>query len=106
MATSEPWILVLALLAGGALGAMFFGGLWWTVLRGASSRRPARWFFASLLLRMGLSLVGFYGVAGGQADRFVLCLLGFVIARMVATRLTQPRADCQSRPVKEARHAP
>ena len=29
--------LVLALLAGGVLGAMFFGGLWWTVRRGAAS---------------------------------------------------------------------
>ena len=106
MATSEPWILVLALLAGGALGAMFFGGLWWTVLRGASSGKPARWFFASLLLRMGLSLVGFYGVAGGQADRLVLCLLGFVIACMVVTRLTQPRAERPTGPANEARYAP
>ncbi len=106
MATSEPWVLVLALLAGGVLGAMFFGGLWWTVLRGASSDKPARWFLASMLLRIGLTLAGFYGVAGGQADRLVLCLLGFVIARMVVTRLTLPRADRAARPAKEARHAP
>jgi F1F0 ATPase subunit 2 len=106
MATSEPEILALALLAGGALGAMFFGGLWWTVLRGASSATPARWFFASALLRMGLTLIGFYVVAGGQADRLVLCLLGFVIARMVVTRLTLPRAGRAASTAKEARHAP
>jgi len=103
MVTSKPGVLVLALLAGGALGAMFFGGLWWTVLRGAASDKPARWFFASMLLRTGLTLAGFYRVAGGQPDRLVLCLLGFVIARMVVTRLTRPRAE---RPAKEARHAP
>ncbi|OYY60679.1 MAG: ATP synthase subunit I [Burkholderiales bacterium 28-67-8] len=89
MVTSEPGILALALLAGGALGAMFFGGLWWTVLRGASSATPARY--------------------GGQADRLVLCLVGFVIVRMIVTRLTKPRASRQAlptRPAKEARHAP
>ncbi len=71
MATSEPGILALAFLAGGALGAMFFGGLWWTVLRGASSATPARWFLASALLRMGLTLAGFHVVAGGQADLLI-----------------------------------
>jgi F1F0 ATPase subunit 2 len=106
MVTSEPGILVLALLAGAALGGMFFGGLWWTVLRGAASDKPARWFFASMLLRVGLTLAGFYGVAGGQPDRLVLCLVGFVIARMVVMRLTLPRADGAARPEKEARHAP
>jgi F1F0 ATPase subunit 2 len=106
MVTSEPGIFLLALLAGGALGAMFFGGLWWTVLRGAASDKPARWFFASMLLRIGLTLAGFYGVAGGQPDRLVLCLLGFVIARMVVTRLTLPRADRVARPATEARDAP
>jgi F1F0 ATPase subunit 2 len=106
MTTSEPGVLVLALVAGGALGAMFFGGLWWTVLRGAASDKPARWFFASMLLRVGLTLAGFYGVAGGQPDRLVLCLLGFVIARMVVTRLTLPRVDGADRPAKQAHDAP
>ena len=47
---------------------------------------------------MGLVLVGFYVVAGGQADRLVLCLLGFVIARMIVTRMTKPRANRQALP--------
>ena len=47
-------ILVLAppLAAGLLLGAFFFGGLWWTVIKGVSSPRPALWFFTSMLLRM------------------------------------------------------
>ncbi len=51
-----------ALAAGLLLGAFFFGGLWWTVTRGVSSQRPALWFFASMLLRMSLTLAGFYFV--------------------------------------------
>ncbi len=38
---NEIWGLVPALVTGVLLGAMFFGGLWWTVRKGVSSARPA-----------------------------------------------------------------
>jgi F1F0 ATPase subunit 2 len=85
---TETLTLLLAWVAGGVLGAMFFGGLWWTVQKALSSKRPALWFFGSLLLRMGLTLAGFYFVAGGHWQRLLACLLGFVIARLIVTRLT------------------
>ena len=59
---NETLTLVLALVAGVVLGAMFFGGLWWTVRKGVSSKQPALWFLGSLLLRMGIALAGFYFV--------------------------------------------
>jgi F1F0 ATPase subunit 2 len=83
----ETLTLVLAWLAGGMLGAIFFGGLWWTMCRGVSSTRPALWFVGSLLLRTGIVLAGFYAVSGSHWRRLVACLLGFVVARIVATRL-------------------
>ena len=85
---TETLTLVLAWVAGGALGAMFFGGLWWTVQKVLSSTRPAFWFFGSLLLRTSLTLAGFYFVAGGHWQRLLACLAGFVIARLIVTRLT------------------
>lgn len=78
----------LALLAGILLGALFFGGLWWTVQKGLASPRPAQWFIGSLLLRTALVLAGFYFVAGGDWKRMLACLLGFIIARVIVTRLT------------------
>ena len=72
-----------ALLAGAALGFVFFGGLWWTVQRTASFRHPGLAVFASLVLRTGLTLGGFLVVAGGQWQRWLLCLLGFIAARAV-----------------------
>ena len=51
MADALP--LIAAWVAGAALGILFFGGLWWTVPRGIASPRPALWFGASLLLRVG-----------------------------------------------------
>ncbi len=57
---NETLTLVLAGVAGLLLGGFFFGGLWWTVRKGASSRRSALWFFGSFALRTSLVLAGFY----------------------------------------------
>jgi F1F0 ATPase subunit 2 len=97
--------LVLALVTGILLGAMFFGGLWWTVRKGVSSTRPVIWFFGSLLLRISIVLAGFYFVTGGHWERLLLCLLGFIIARFIVTRLTRaPKKTTYL--AQEARNAP
>ena len=103
---NETLTLMLAWLAGGALGTMFFGGLWWTVRKGVASRQPALWFFGSLLLRMSLALAGFYGVSDGHWDRMLLCLLGFVMARPLVAWLTRASGQNPARPAKEPGHAP
>ena len=102
---SEPLPLVIAWLAGGALGGLFFGGLWWTVRKGVSSPRPVLWFFGSLLLRTGMTLAGFYFVSGGHWERLLLCLVGFVMARLVITRLTRPAVPRPIQSHREASHA-
>ena len=79
-----------SLVTGLVLGAVFFGGLWLTVRRGVSSKNPAPVFLISLLVRSGLVLGGFYLVAGGQWERLPACGLGFVTARLIATRLAGP----------------
>ncbi len=102
---NEILSLVPALVAGMSLGAMFFGGLWWTVRKGLSSTRPARWFFGSLLLRTCLTLAGFYVVSGGHWEKLLVCLLGFTIARPIVTRLTR-LAEKPSPLTQEPGHAP
>jgi F1F0 ATPase subunit 2 len=106
MPVNEVLLLALALSAGALLGTIFFGGLWWTVRNGASSEQPAFWFFGSMLLRMSVTLSGFYFVSGGHWERLLLCLVGFVMARLVVTWLTRSSGDDQSHPVQEARYAP
>ncbi len=93
--------LALAALAGSALGAIFFGGLWWTVRQSRASARPALWFLASLLLRMGITLPGFFIVASGRWERLLACLAGFVVARAVITWMTG-----QNNAPQETHHAP
>ena len=85
--------LVVPLLVGVLLGAVFFGGLWWTVQRAVSARWVALWFFASLLLRTGIVLGGFYLSCGDDWQRWLAALFGFVVARVVVTRVTRPQTD-------------
>ena len=86
---NETLTLALALVAGVLIGAMFFGGLWWTIQKGVSSQHPALWFFGSLLLRTSIVLAGLYFIGRGHWDRMLVCFLGFMIARLIVTRLTQ-----------------
>lgn len=81
--------------AGLLLGAFFFGGLWWTAVKGVSSPRPALWFLGSMLLRMSVTLPGFYFVGREDWQRWLSCLLGFVAARMVVNWQTRPPAQHQ-----------
>ena len=103
---NEVLFLAAAMAAGFSLGAFFFGGLWWTVKRGVSSQRPALWFLGSMLLRMSITLVGFYFVGHENWKRWLLCLLGFVLARLVVQRLTRPPIEHRDARAPEAPYAP
>jgi F1F0 ATPase subunit 2 len=93
-------------LAGGAvLGGMFFGGLWWTTREGVASPRPVLWFVGSLLVRMSIALTGFYLVGRGDGARLLICLLGFVMARVAVMRLTRPPRDDSAGRAQAGTHA-
>ena len=102
---NEMLILVQALVTGVLLGAIYFGGLWWTIQKGVSSKQPALWFFGSLLLRTGIALAGFYFISRGHWEKLLVCLLGFVLARLTVTRLTRA-TEKPFFPAQEVSHAP
>lgn len=85
----EIQTLILVFAIGALLGGGFFGSLWWTVRRGIASDRPALWFLGGLVLRMPITFYGFYLAGGTEWQRWLVCLAGFVIARIVVGRLTR-----------------
>ena len=103
---NELLMLALALSVGLVLGTIFFGGLWWTVRRGISSKWLALWFLGSKLVRLVIVLGGFYFVGRGDWKRMLACLLGFVIARFIVLRLTRTRIENPFSIAKDSRHAP
>jgi F1F0 ATPase subunit 2 len=102
---NEALNLVSALLAGFLLGAVFFGGLWWTVQRGLSSKRPALWFLGSLLLRTSTAIAGFYFASGGRWERLLICLFGFFVMRRIVIRFTRLPEGEENKLTTEVNHA-
>jgi F1F0 ATPase subunit 2 len=78
--------LILAFLVGNIFGAFFFGGLWWTIKIGMTSKVSAIWFLVSQLLRTIIVLLGFYYVGNSDWKKMCACLLGFFIIRITSTR--------------------
>jgi len=90
---NETLVMVPACIAGGVLGTIFFGGLWWTVGKGITSKQPALWFFGSLLLRTCITLAGFYFVSANHWKQTLACLAGFALARVSVRWITAPETN-------------
>ena len=78
--------ILVALLAGFGLGVLFFGGLWLTVRALPKSRYPAALMLGSLWGRTALVVAGFVVVINRRWQNALVCLLGFLIARLVLAR--------------------
>jgi len=77
--------------AGVGLGLIYFLGLWATIRQLAQRQHTSLWMMASLVLRLGLVLTGFYflmSAAGWQG--LLAALLGFTLVRLVLTRWLRP----------------
>tara|TARA_R110000737_G_scaffold93541_2_gene126893 strand:+ start:31403 stop:31810 length:408 start_codon:yes stop_codon:yes gene_type:complete len=111
--------LLLVWFIGLALGCFFFVGLWWTVQKSMRSVHPASWFLISMLVRMAVTITGFYSVViyvgtnevgindVGTSEmvnaswlRLLFCLLGFICARFIISNVISRRASRLDKPVK------
>ena len=98
---SNALILVGPIVAGTLLGAVFYGGLWWTVRR-VAARSQALWLFGSFLVRSILALSIFYAYARSGWHALAACLSGFLAARLVVSALVRSRAVGASPATREA----
>ena len=98
--------LIVAVIIGFALGGFFFGGLWWTVRRSLSVRRPALLFLASVVSRSTITVFGFYVVADGRWQQLAACLLGFLLARLMVMRMVGKPDEPIGAAARKASHAP
>jgi F1F0 ATPase subunit 2 len=101
MTLTDFGTLFLTGVAGVLLGGIFFGGLWWTVRNGLTSKQPGLWFLGSLVARTTVVLVGFFYASGGRWQQLLSCLIGFLAARAIVIRLSRVipvPAGCSSPP--------
>jgi F1F0 ATPase subunit 2 len=90
IAIGDALLLALALLVGAGLGLFFFGGLWLTLRRLPTARRPALLVFGSLFIRLIVTVFGFYLVMGGSWERLIACMVGFILMRLFLVRRLVP----------------
>ena len=102
---NESMTLLLTAMAGLLLGAVFFGGLWWTVQKGVASNHPALWFLGSFIARTCIVLTGFYFVGSGHWQRLLSCLVGFFLVRLIVMCLARPSVAMRHASAEEAGHA-
>lgn len=86
---SDIMIMATSFGVGLALGAVFYGGLYWTVQKGLASNYAPLWFVGSFWLRLSIAVGGFYLVAQGDWRQVLVCLTGFLIARIAVSLLTK-----------------
>jgi len=101
---NDTLYMLLAFIAGLALGTIFFGGLWLTVKKAFASKIPALWFFSSFLMRIGITLIGFYYISLGNWQRLIICVFGFVAARFIVMHVTKSYEQKHLYLNKEATH--
>lgn len=98
---NEVLNLLPVIFGGIALGIVFFGGLWLTVRKGLTSKRPALLFMGSLIIRMGIVVLGFYYMGGNSWQKMLACLGGFLIARIVILYITKKDKQASAVFIKE-----
>lgn len=79
-----------AVLAGGSLGLLYFGGLWLTVRRVPAARRPALLVAASFLGRLAAAGGGFGILAARGPLALAAALAAFLGVRLVLVRRLGP----------------
>ena len=80
------WQLGGALVAGLGVSVIYFGGLWLTVRRVPTARRPHLLVFGSLALRLALAgaVIALLGWVHWQL--LAACMVGFIVGRIVLVR--------------------
>lgn len=86
---NEAFYMMLAFIGGFLLGTLFFGGLWLTIKKLNTSTMPGLLFSVSFLIRAGITMIGFYYISLGHWQRLLICVLGYVVARLFVMRLTK-----------------
>ncbi len=78
--------LIAAFAMGLVVGAAFFWSLWIALRRLSRTAHAQFWLIGSSALRVGLMLLAWYWIAGGQWQKLLACLVAFVVVRLAAVR--------------------
>lgn len=98
---NEVMGLLPAMVVGVILGVLFFGGLWLTIHLGLRSDKTALIFTGSFILRVAITLLGFYFVGADSWQKLLVCLGGFLLARLVVSHVHLKNNKTKNTMIKE-----
>jgi F1F0 ATPase subunit 2 len=81
--------MILVFVTGIALGMLFFGGLWLTVKKTVTARKPAILILSSFIVRVAIVLLGFYFICAEDWQKILVAFSGFIIARFLMVYFTK-----------------
>ena len=96
------------LFTGVMLGLFFYSGLWWTTRKVIVNARSPLLLLGSFVLRAFVVMSGFYLIAAHDWKNLLICLSGFLIARLLVScvlRLTKSDMT-DNRQIRSHHHAP
>ncbi|MFU8794855.1 MAG: ATP synthase subunit I [Dethiobacteria bacterium] len=89
--TALNWFYLLpSMLVGCLVGFFFFGGLWWTVQKITSSRRPYLISVISFIVRTSVALTCFYLLLQTGWQNLLAAMVGFIAIRFVLAYKLEP----------------
>ena len=101
---NEISTMILSFTGGILLGIIFFGGLWFTVKKIVAAKTPAVLVFISFIIRVAITVIGFYFIGSGNWQKLIACMLGFIIARFIVIHYTKAIDERKLQLKKEDSH--
>ena len=87
---TSPIAVAISVIIGVVVGMGYFAGLWITVQHLRHAKRPVMVWAASALLRAAGATVVFVVLMGWGIPHIIAGVLGFIGARLIATRIWGP----------------
>lgn len=93
----SPIAIVSSIMAGIALGLFFYGGLWFTVRRLATTPHPVLLTLGSFWIRLVVVLAAFVFLTRAGLPYVALAMASFILGRLAVSRFIparRPAAKC------------
>jgi len=90
-------VAILSVLIGAGLGLVFYGGLWYTVLRLATTEHPVLLTLGSFWIRLAVVLTAFVVLTREGVEYAVMAMAGFILGRLAVSKFVparRPVAKC------------
>lgn len=89
----SPVLTAVGFFAGLALGGLYFGALWWSVLKVRNVEHKKRFLLAGWLVRSAALCAGLYAMARADSQVLLCGAVGLLLSRFIIVSAVKRRID-------------